>query len=371
MTVLNSLNISLRITNRVNFSGPVSMMQLGHKAGFWNVSWGHTERWKGPVLYGVPLPCELPLLVRCGHVLDGRGERGDSLRFGMYGAPAWHKYDLNTDKGAFYLSRDVHGSLKFNGTDLLEILTHSTPNRTNPQLLFEEIDDDGDERMLWIELETFVENDPRLQELIPDTQDQLRLLEAVFDRYDGNGDKTIRLHMEWLSRSCTPTTTGPMCASCKKGHYRESRSDANCMPCTQSKTILAMVIFFTAVLFIGASGYFLHKRMSGNKQKKLLNLSMGLINEMLSYFQVGNSIIVLIAIPWPPIYLKFMTFFEVFNLNLVSLMRLDCTVPSSWSLQHTILVYAFIPLTVGTRLVHLVYVCEHSCADAAWQDEAS
>ena len=111
-----------------------------------------------------------------------------------------------------------------------------------------------------------------------------------------------------------------------------------------------MVIFFTAVLFIGASGYFLHKRMSGNKQKKLLNLSMGLINEMLSYFQVGNSIIVLIAIPWPPIYLKFMTFFEVFNLNLVSLMRLDCTVPSSWSLQHTILVYAFIPLTVGTAL---------------------
>ena len=44
--------------------------------------------------------------------------------------------------------------------------------------------------------------------------------------------------------------------------------------------------------------------------------------------------------------MNLMKYFRVFDLNVVSLLRLDCTVPSAWTLQHTILVYSLLPFIV-------------------------
>jgi hypothetical protein len=269
-TVLKDLSKSIRIVNKVNSSGPVTIMQLGHKAGFWNVSWGQAERWKDPYYTSCPYPASC-LSTSDAETFYGDGRRGQAFRFGMNGSPAWHKYDLNTNKGTFYSSVGERSPSEYNGTDLLTILTHSTPNRTNPKLLFDEIDaHEPDEKIFRYEMEMFVEKDPALQKLMPSKEDQENLIKDLFERYDGNSDDIIKLHMEWLSRSCTPTTTGPMCASCKTGYYRQSKDDANCEKCTTSKTTMAMVLFFSSIAALSICGYLLHRRMKGNRQKKIV-----------------------------------------------------------------------------------------------------
>jgi hypothetical protein len=126
--------------------------------------------------------------------------------------------------------------------------------------------------------------------------------------------------------TCTDTTTGPLCALCKEGYFRESRTSAECSQCTPGTVPIRfgalIAIGFTAIVLL----YYLQKKAVALSEEFTHTFALlrrlGVIN--MSYFQVATSLPRLIYIEWPTNYVTMLDSLSFVNVDIVALLGLKC-----------------------------------------------
>lgn len=147
------------------------------------------------------------------------------------------------------------------------------------------------------------------------------------------------------SLGCTNTTTGPLCAQCEEGHFRSTRTDAGCTPCelgglgVGARVGILIAVIFLLLLLLGLTRRRLRQlpKSSINAFRLQWRAIVGIISIWISYFQVGSSLSDVVDVPWDIHYLTFLDIWSFVNLDLVSLLGLQCLGHSVWNLRAKII----------------------------------
>ena len=126
--------------------------------------------------------------------------------------------------------------------------------------------------------------------------------------------------------TCTDTTTGPLCALCKEGFFRESRTSAECSQCTPGTVPIRFGALIGILMSMFSFAYFIKKKavaMHEQIMHTLRHIQRLLVINM-SYFQVATSLPRLIYIEWPSEYVTMLDSMSFVNIDIVALLGLKC-----------------------------------------------
>lgn len=142
--------------------------------------------------------------------------------------------------------------------------------------------------------------------------------------------------------SCIIGYEGALCSVCSEGYYR---SEKQCLPCgDKNPTLTPVIIFYICIaVFCGlVVGFILYRRMLKNaenaapgkysaffanvamwlnKVKKSMNVQLKIL---ITTFQITSTIPTSMEVEFPPSFMKYLNAVSVFNLNIVSIVPINC-----------------------------------------------
>ena len=151
------------------------------------------------------------------------------------------------------------------------------------------------------------------------------------------------------SSLCANGTTGPLCAVCKPGYgYQFGR----CEECTarnigmQLLALAVVLILIILILFLA--------RTTLKKYRAVWKDLFGAIKIAIDFLQISSAVPELITITWPPIYYKFLSYFDFVNADFLSLTGASCVSGVNFNLKYFgMSLFPIVAVLYGLLCIHM------------------
>ena len=126
-----------------------------------------------------------------------------------------------------------------------------------------------------------------------------------------------------VTEGCHLATTGPLCSICIEGYIRDG---SHCNPCDDSSVPMRVGVLLGIIAFMTAIILYCRRKVRKKWQmyRPLWRDFLRVISINITFAQINSSLPYVLEVQWPPEWHKFVSYFDVVNIDLMSLIGISC-----------------------------------------------
>ena len=166
---------------------------------------------------------------------------------------------------------------------------------------------------------------------------------------------TTGIMTDAFPEGCLLGTRGPLCSICVEGYNRDM---TRCIKCEVESVPLRVGILLAIICLLGGLILYCRRRIrkTWKKYSELWTDVLRIISINITFSQINSSLPTVIQVQWPAVFVEFVSYFNVVNIDLLSLVGASCL--GDINFQLTFIFMASLPVGI-VLAAWTAYKCSH------------